>query len=639
MMAFFNSMFAVGGRRDLADPVATIVKVYAAAVALWVLWETTYARVDALSATAVFLALMLPPSFLLIRGSEGAPRSRVPWYDWVLVAIGLATAVYFMANIDVIATRISLFLPLTTVQTVAAASIIFLTLEITRRTVGLFLLMIVLAFTAYNLFGHLIPGPLGHGYISVNHFLDINVFTGDGVFGVPVRVAATYVFLFVMFGTFLEAAGGGEFFFRVAAALTGRSPGGPAKVAVVSSALFGTMSGSPTADVVVTGSVTIPMMKRLKYNPTLAAAVEVAASTGGSILPPVMGSAAFIMAEYTGISYVTIVFAAIIPAILYYACIMLQVHLRAERLQLAGLGRDEVPAVARTLREGWIYVVPLAVLVVVLMQGYSPTFAAVLAIASIIVASWLRPGYRLGPQRIFEALSTTTVRMLGVTGACAAAGLVIGGITMTGLAMKFSYITFLFAGDSMMLGLLLGAMVTILLGLGMPTPSAYVLAAVLIGPTLVNTFGIPTLNAHLFLMYFAVLSAMTPPVAVAAYAAAAISGGNPIKIALSACKLSIAAFVMPFAFVYAPSILEPAFELDTLIQIATVCLGTFFVAVGAEGYLRKPLLAPVRVAVFGGGLLMFTPSYAFATVGFLFAAVPLVVVSRGVKAGRSAPTA
>ncbi|TFF23262.1 TRAP transporter fused permease subunit [Jiella endophytica] len=626
MMGFINSLFNVGGRRDLAGPLAMIVKAYAAAVGVWVLWESSFGRVDALAATAVFLCLILPPSFVMVRAGTHASETSVPWYDWALVAVSLVTAGYFVSQTEVIATRISLFLPLTTVQTVAALAIVLLALEITRRTVGVFLMLIVVAFTAYNLFGHLISGPLGHGYISLNHFLDVNVFTGDGLFGVPVRVAATYVFLFVMFGTFLEKAGGGEFFFRVAAAIAGRSHGGPAKIAVISSALFGTMSGSPTSDVVTTGSITIPMMKRLNYSPRLASAVEVAASTGGSILPPVMGSAAFIMAEYTGISYITIVVASIIPAILYYACIMMQVHLRSERLALTGLSREEVPPLSTTLREGWVYIVPLVVLVIALVQGYSPTRVAVFATVSVVVASWFRAGHRLGPVGIYEGLAATTIRMLGVTGACAAAGLVIGGITMTGLAMKFSFITFALAGDNMAIALLLSAAVTILLGLGMPTPSAYVLAAVLIGPTLVNDFHIPLLNAHLFLMYFAVLSAMTPPVAVAAYAAAAISDANPIGIALSACKLSLAAFVLPFAFVYAPSILEPGLEANTIIQIVTVCLGTVFLAIGAEGFLRRTLGRAERGLIFIGGLLMFTPSYLVSALGVVLAAVAAYLV-------------
>jgi TRAP transporter 4TM/12TM fusion protein len=481
-------------------------------------------------------------------------------------------------------------------------------------------MLLVLAFIAYNLWGHLIEGALGHGYISFNHFLDINIYTTDGLFGVPVRVAATYAFLFVMFGTFLERAGGGAFFFDLSAALTGRTPGGPAKVAVVSSALFGTMSGSPTADVVTTGSITIPMMKRLGYKPALAGGVEVAASTGGSILPPVMGSAAFIMAELTGIDYAAIVFAAILPAALYYLGIMTQVHLRSIGLGLRAMSAEETPSLGETLRTGWIYFIPLGVLVAALARGYSPTMVAAIATLSVIATSWLRPSVRLGPTAIYQALSETVVRMLGVTGACAAAGLVIGGITMTGLAAKFSTIVFDFAGDWMFLALVLSAGVTILLGLGMPTPSAYVLAAVLIGPTLVGDFGIPLLNAHMFLMYFAVMSAMTPPVAVAAYAAAAIAQANPLAIAAMAVRLAVVAFVMPFAFVYAPGLLEPQLDWRTAAHVGSVLAGTLALAVAAEGRLWGPMGAALRLALTAAGLMLFSASFTAAGIGLGVAA-------------------
>jgi TRAP transporter 4TM/12TM fusion protein len=447
--------FDIGGRRRLGGAVGHMIRAYAAAVALWSFYAAAFSRIDSLALTVIFLCLMLAPAFLMIRASNAAPADRAPLYDWALFAASLACAAYFIASIETIATRISLFFPLTEVQVGFATLVVVLALEITRRTVGLFLMLLVLVFIAYNLWGDLIDGALGHGYISFNHFLDINIYTTDGLFGVPVRVAATYAFLFVMFGTFLEKAGGGAFFFNISAALAGRTPGGPAKVAVVSSALFGTMSGSPTADVVTTGSITIPMMRRLGYRASLAGGVEVAASTGGSILPPVMGSAAFIMAELTGIDYAVIVFAAIIPAALYYLGIVVQVHLRSVGLGLRAMSAEETPGALATLREGWIYFIPLGVLVAALAQGYSPTMVAAIATLSVIATSWLKPSARLGPRAIYEALSETVVRMLGVTGACAAAGLVIGGITMTGLAAKFSTIAFAFAGDWMFLALLL----------------------------------------------------------------------------------------------------------------------------------------------------------------------------------------
>ncbi|XWN31621.1 MAG: TRAP transporter fused permease subunit [Devosia sp.] len=610
-----SSLFAVGGRRRPEGIVGLSIRTYAAGVALFTFYAATVSRADILALSIIFLCLMLVPSFLLVRATHKSDPVHIPLYDWVLSAVALVTAVYFVASIEEIATRISLFKPLTPVQLTFAGALVLLTLEVTRRTVGLFLMLIVLIFVAYNLFGDRIEGPLGHGPISLNHFLDISVYTTDGLFGVPVRVAATYAFLFVMFGTFLERAGGGAFFFNVSAAITGRSPGGPAKVAVVSSGLFGTMSGSPTSDVVTTGAITIPMMKRLGYKPSLAGGIEVAASTGGSLIPPVMGSAAFIMAEFTSIPYAEIVIAAILPAALYYISVLLQVHLRAARGGMAPLDGDEIPKLLSTLLGGWIYLLPLTALVVALLEGYSPTMVAAVATVSIIIVSWLKPGYRLGPKGIFKALADTTVRMIGVTGACAAAGLVIGGITMTGLAAKFSFIAFSFAGDMTLLALGLAAIVTIILGLGMPTPSAYVLAAVLIAPTLVGEFAIPLLNAHLFLLYFAVLSALTPPVAVAAYAAAAIAEANPLAIAATAVRFALVAFVVPFSFVFAPGVLDPFGSPGAAVQALSIVFGTVILAVAVEGWLRGRMPWPARLAAGVGGLMLFAPSPIFILTG------------------------
>ena len=617
-------LFAVGGRRAPAGLVGFAIRLYAAALALWIIYAATASRTDVLALTIIFLTLMLVPTFLLTRPHPRADPHRIGPLDWLLAALAAGLAVYFIANVDEIATRISLFRPLTPLQSATAGLLILLTLEGTRRTVGLFLTLLVLAFIAYNLFGDRIDGPLGHGLITLNHFLDISVYTTDGLFGVPVRVAATYAFLFVLFGTVLEKAGGGDFFFNASAAIAGRSAGGPAKVAVVSSALFGTMSGSPTSDVVTTGSITIPMMRRLGYHPALAGGVEVAASTGGSLLPPVMGSAAFIMAEFTGIDYGAIVVAAIAPALIYYFGVFLQVHLRSERLQLARLEADRIPRLVPTLLGGWVYIVPLFALGWALIEGYSPTMVAAFGTLAVVVASWAKPGARLGPQRMFEALADTTVRMIGVTGACAAAGLVIGGITMTGLAAKFSTIAFALAGDMTFVALVLAAVVTIVLGLGMPTPSAYVLAAVLIAPTLTGDFGIASLNAHLFLLTFAVLSALTPPVAVAAFAAAAIAEANPFAIAISAVRLAFAAFALPFAFVYAPGILAPLSSIEAAWHTLTLVAAVAALATAMEGWLFGRLSALERIVLAAAGAALFVPALVASAVGL--AAAGIVVV-------------
>lgn len=599
---------------------------YTALMSLWVIWAATISRIDMLALTVVFLCLMFVPSFLIV-GATARSDPRLPSaLDWLLSAASAACAVYFIINIPETATRISLFDRLSQQQMIFGTLLIALTLEITRRTVGLFLVLIVAIFIVYNLEGHRLTGVLSHGYISFGHFLDINIYTTDGLFGVPVRVAATYAFLFVLFGTFLERAKGGDFFFGLAAAISGRSPGGPAKVAVGSSAMFGTMSGSPTSDVVATGSITIPMMKRLGYKPSLAGGVEVAASTGGSLLPPVMGSAAFIMAELTGVGYGNIIVAALLPALLYYVGIYIQVHVRSVALNLAPLSEQDVPPLRTVMARGWHFLIPLVGLAVLLVMGYSPTMVAVFSAVAVWVVSQFRAHTRLGLMDTIGALSDTAIRMIGVTGACAAAGLVIGGITMTGLASKFSFIAFSMVGDNTVLVLILAAVVTIILGLGMPTPSAYVLAAVLIGPALVRDFEIPILAAHLFLLYLAVMSAMTPPVAVAAYAAGAIAQANPLAIAVTAMRLSVVAFVVPFAFVLDPEILTPLASLSAFWSAVTVTLGCVALAIAVEMKGASPPTRLARWGLFLGAACLLGPSDPFKLAGAVLAAACATVL-------------
>ncbi len=500
--------FDTGVRRRPDGKLGLGIKVFAAGTAVWTVYAAGWSHTDALSLTITFLSLMLVLSFLMIGPKATSDARLIGLPDFGLAALSAATGVYFSLQSDTIAERITLLDPLSTWDVTFGCLVILLSLEAMRRTVGLGLTVIVLLFILYNLFGDRLSGPLQHGEISVSHFLDIMVFTTDGLFGVPLRVAATYAFLFVLFGTTLAKTGGADFFFNLASALTGRSRGGPAKIAVISSALYGTISGSPTSDVVTTGAVTIPMMKRLGYKASFAGAVEVAASTGGSLLPPVMGAAAFIMAEYTGIPYVEIAFAALIPALLYYLPIYLQVHLRAERVGLEGMDPGLIPKLRTTLREGGLFLVPLAVITWALIEGYTPTYAAIYGTATVIVVSMLRRATRLTPRAAFEILAETSLRMVSVAGACAAAGLVIGGITMTGLASKFSNLVFLISGANEFVSLVLAALLTLLLGLGMPTPSAYILAAVLVAPVMAN-LGIDVMGGHLFLLYFAVMSALT----------------------------------------------------------------------------------------------------------------------------------
>ncbi|WP_208539120.1 TRAP transporter permease [Algihabitans albus] len=613
-----------GQRRKLPGPLGRAVHGFAALIAIAVVYTTTIVFVDLFAMTIVFLAAMLALVFLTVGATPDSPTDRPSPLDWLFTLISLAVGAYFLIESERIITRITLLHPLTGLDMVFAPALLMLTLEATRRTVGMGLTTIVAIFLAYNLWGHWLPGKLSHGEISFNHFLDIMMFTTDGLFGVPIRVAATYAFLFVLFGTFLAKAGGAEFFYNFAAAIAGRRPGGPAKIAVVSSGLYGTLSGSPTSDVVTTGSITIPIMQRLGYSKRLAGGVEVAASTGGSLLPPVMGSAAFIMAEFTGIEYREIVIAGLVPALLFYVCVYTQVHLRSLKLGLRGLPGDELPALTATLQNGGLFLVPLGAMTIALLMGYSPTYVAVFATATVLAVASVRPSTRMGLLKIWDALGETTLRMVSVVAACAAAGLVIGGISMTGLANKFADLVFLLAGDNAGLALVIAAALSILLGMGMPTPSAFILAAVLVGPTLLE-MGFGLLQANLFLLYFAVLSAMTPPVAVAAFAASAIADANPLHIAFTAVRLAITAFIVPFAFIYGDGLLLQGDLLNVTLACTTALAGVLILAVAVEGYLKAPLGALPRLLFAGAGLLLIVPTLisAAAAFGLLVLAVVL----------------
>lgn len=621
------ALLGTGARRHPAGWAGRIAKPYSALVALGIVYSTTIAIVDVFAMTIVFLGLMLALVYLYVGATPGSSKDRVPAFDLLLAAASLAASAYFWLHNERIITRITLLDPLTTADVVCGSALLLLTLEATRRTVGLGLTVIVLAFLAYNLWGDRLPGVLGHGPIDYRHFLDILVFTTDGIYGVPVRVALTYVFLFGMFGTFLCRAGGGDFFFDAAAALTGRRPGGPAKIAVVSSGLYGTISGSPTADVVATGSITIPMMKKLGYSGALAGGIEVAASTGGSILPPVMGSAAFIMAEFTGIRYVDIAVAAIVPAFLYYFCVYFQVHLHSLKQGLRGLDPSRIPKFGATLRGGGVFLIPLVALVTALILGYSPNYVAAFGTLAIIVAAALSPRTRPSIAMIYSVLAETTTRVVPVVAACAAAGLVVGGLSMTGLGAKFTDLIFLLAGPHPLATLALAALVTLLLGMGMPTPSVYILAAVLIAPAILK-LGVPMMAAHLFLVYYASLSAMTPPVAVAAFAAAPIADANPIKIGLAAVRIAIVAFFVPFAFIYSRELLLIGDPWTVAVALVAALAAVVCLCVGIEGFWRQRIGWPSRALLLAAGVCLMAPSFTWRAAGALLGAVAAFQVGR-----------
>jgi TRAP transporter 4TM/12TM fusion protein len=628
------NLISVGVSRRPQGWLAWVLGPLAVALAVYVIVAATYVIIVPWALTAVFLMGMMAIAFLAVGATPQSRPDRPTIPDYILSLASLATGVFFAINAEEYVNRIALLNELSNWDLIFGGLCVLLTLEITRRTTGAGLTIVVLIFVAYNFYGHLLGGVLKHAQIDYIHFIDIMVYTTDGIMGLPARVAATYAFLFVLFGTLLYFAKGSDFFFDFAASISGGSPGGPAKVAVISSGLYGMISGSPTSDVVTTGSITIPVMKRLGYAPQVAGAIEVAASTGGSIMPPVMGSAAFIMAEYTGIEYRDIAIAALLPAILYYVGVYAQVHFRALRFGLGGLDPTQIPKLTATLKQGGMFLVPLVVLTWALLAGYTPTMVAVFGAITVVIVAAFRASTRMGPVMLWRALAETTFRMVPVAGATAAAGLVIAGITMTGLAQKFAHIVYAITNADQFLTMVVAAALSIVLGLGMPTPSAYILAAVLVGP-LMNQVGVNMLAGHMFLLYYAVLSAITPPVAVAAYAASSIAEANPMAIAGHAVKFALAAFVVPFIFVFGPELLWQGALWKTGLTFVTAAVALVLLSGAIEHYEKWADAWWARWMLAIGAIFMITPSRWAEGIGILLV-IAAIVATRTLRARKSA---
>jgi TRAP transporter 4TM/12TM fusion protein len=499
---------------------------------------------------------------------------------------------------------------------VLGSILLLIVIEVTRRTLGMGMLVVVTALILYAFFGHLIPGPFGHQQFTLMQFVDQMVYTVNGVYGSIASVAATFVFFFVLFGNLFNASGGGNFFYALSKAVTGRVAGGPAKVAVISSGLYGSISGSPTADVATTGSFTIPAMKKVGYSGVYAGAIEATAATGGSILPPIMGSAAFLMAEMTGISYITIAMAALIPGLLYYLAIFSQVHFQAKKLKMAGYEDEHIPTVKGVMKSMGQFTIPIIVLIVLLGQGFTPVLAAIVASVATIIVSYFKKETRLTSRKLFNTLIETTTRISPLVAVVAAAGVVAGVIQVTGLGGKFSTLIHVASGGSLFMTMLVTMVVCIIFGMGMPTPAAYVLTAVLAGPIMIEV-GIDMLQAHLFILYFASLSAITPPVAVAAYAAAAIADANPMKIGFLATRLGIVAFIIPFMFVYDPSLLLIGTTGSIVISVVSAIIGVLSLAAGLEGWFGKLLQKWERLIVIVSSILLIYPNYVTSIIGLI----------------------
>ncbi len=476
---------------------------------------------------------------------------KVRFIDWLFVFLACISGFYIIFMYPEMRYHIG---NLTLADKICGVILIFLTVEITRRTIGLSLTLIALAALAYGILGPYVPGILGHRGYNLSRIISQMYCCLEGIYGIPLGVMATMVYLFVLFGAFLEKTGASEFFIDLAYALTGKYAGGPAKTALIASGLMGSVSGSAVANTVTTGSVTIPLMKSVGYKPEVAGGIEAAASTGGQLMPPLMGAGAFIMSEYTGIPYLTIITVSVIPALLYYLTLGFFVHNAAVSTGLKGMSKEQLPHLGKVLLSGWHLFVPLGTLIWLLVSGYSPTFSASISILVLIVVSMFRSSSRLSVRDFFEALAAASKMAVPISAACAAAGLVVGIVGLTGLGLKFSTMILEIAGNSVFIAMILVMFASLILGMGLPVTAAYIMLAVLAVPALVK-LGITMLAAHLIVFWYSQDSNVTPPVCLAAYAGAGIAEANPMKTGFYAWKLSKGLYLIPFLFAYRPEIL------------------------------------------------------------------------------------
>ncbi|RFU11776.1 TRAP transporter fused permease subunit [Rhodobacteraceae bacterium W635] len=512
---------------------------------------------------------------------ENAPRARFATTDLVLAASAIVVAIYLVAIYGT-AARNSVGTPYVPIGIAFAATAgMALIMELTRRVAGLALVIITGVFLVYTFTAHLLPGILAveRPYTWLRFFG--HVYSDAGILGPTTAVSSTYIILFIIFAAFLQASKVGDYFVNFAFAAAGRARGGPAKVAIFASGLMGMINGTSAGNVVATGSLTIPLMKKVGYHKKTAGAIEAAASTGGQIMPPIMGAGAFIMAEITGIPYQEIAIAAIIPAVLYFASIYFMVDLEAAKLGMRGMREDELPKLNRLIRQVYLFI-PIIILIVALFQGYSVIRAGTLATVAAAVVSWLTPN-RMGLRSILKAFELAGVMSIQIIAVCACAGIIVGVISLTGVGARFSSMLLEIAAASQLLALFFAMCIAILLGMGMPTTAAYAVAASVVAPGLVN-LGIPTLTAHFFVFYFAVVSAITPPVALASYAAAGISGANPMETSVTSFKIGIAAFVVPFMFFYNAAILMEGTWFEVIRAGATATIGVFLLSSGVQGW-------------------------------------------------------
>ena len=599
---------------SLVQVTAAIVLVLSVSLSLYQLYTAGIAALTALVQRSIHLGAILSLTFLLKPPFKGARKDKFSFWlilDWMLVFLSIVCVIYIIYNLNAIFERQGDWL-----TSDLAISIIgtILVLEACRRVIGTIMTGICIAAIAYALYGPYMPELIIHKGYSIERIATTLWLTTEGIFGLPIGVAATFVYVFVLFGAVLEATGGGNFFIDLAYALTGRFSGGPAKTAVVASGFLGSVSGSAVGNVVATGSFTIPMMKRVGYRPHVAGAIEAAASTGGQLMPPIMGAGAFLMAEFTSTSYLTIIKVALIPAIMYYLTVLFFVHFEAQKQNLSGQPKENLPKIRRVLREGLHFIIPLAILIYVLVSNYSPMMAGFVAVLSTFAASLIanavrwtvsanqlstddparRSLYDFGRnefKQILGSLEKGARNAIMVSVACAAAGIIVGMVTLTGMGLKFSSLVLDLSFGIKALAILLIGAASLVLGMGLPVTASYIVLATLAGPALLD-MGVPILVTHMIVFWYSQDANVTPPVSLASFAAAGVAGANPMRTAFTSWKLAKGLYIIPIIMAYRPLLgMGPDYELlhwEVVFTMATTTVGLIAFTSALERYFIRP---------------------------------------------------
>jgi len=554
--------------------------------------QFTFFPIESVRFYAWHLTLGLVLVFLYVPADKKNPK-RLLWLDWSFVLLTMAAGMYVIANYNryIVLAQTGRLTPL---LYVFGAIIALLVLEAARRTLGMVLPLIAVTTILYALFGGNLPGMIGHRGYTIQRVV-ATIFSDQGVFGTPIGVSASNVFLFLLFAAFLSVSGADKIFQDIAIGLAGRQRGGPAKMSIIASSLFGSISGSAVANVVSTGTFSIPLMRRQGYERRFAGAVEAVASTGGQIMPPIMGAAAFILSDISATPYATVCLAALLPALMYYLTLFKIVDLESIKHNLQGLSADQLPNVKKSMARGFKLFIPLAILLYLLLVAKTtPMIAAIWSMLSMIICGMLDRVERLTMKGIIAGFVEGARSLPQVVAACACAGIVTGMFALTGLGLKFSDAIVSLGGTNVILSLFLSMIVCAILGMGLPTTAAYIICATAIAPALTK-IGIPVLSAHLFLLYFACISAITPPVAVASYAAAGIAEENPMKVGTTAVKLGIAGFALPFTFALNPDYLHFGFDLQTLVTWISAAVICYSAAVAVQGYVEQRITLVERL--------------------------------------------